>query len=72
MRGVEILRHRSGVVCKVVTTYHPAVQDLKKTLMANWSLMENQPLLKIIFRRPPIICYKRGKSLKDMLVRAKM
>ena len=25
-----------------VTTYHPAVQvDLKKTLMANWSLIEN-------------------------------
>ena len=70
--GVEILRHRTGLLCKVVTTYHPAVQDLKKTLMTNWSLIENQPLLKRIFRRPPIISYKRGKSLKDMLVRAKM
>ena len=55
-----------------VTTYHPAVQDLNKTLMANWSLTENQPLLKTSFKRPPIISYKRGKSLKDMLVRAKM
>ena len=53
-----------------VTTYRPAVQvDLKKTLMANWSLLENQPLLKAIFKRPPIISYKRGKSLKGMLVR---
>ena len=68
---VEILRHRTGLLCKVVTTYHPAVQNLKNTLMANWSPTENQPPLKIIFRRPPIICYKRGKSLKDMLVRAK-
>ena len=24
-----------------VTTHHPAVRDLKKTLMANWSLIEN-------------------------------
>ena len=51
---------------------HLAVQDLKKILMENWSLIENQPLLKTIFKRPPIISYKRRKSLKDMLVRAKM
>ena len=55
-----------------VTTYHPAVQDLKKTLMANWYLRENHPLLKTIFKRPLIISYKRDKSLKDMLVRTKM
>ena len=36
-----------------VTTYHPAVQDLKKTLMANWSLIINQLLLYTIFKRPP-------------------
>ena len=29
-----------------------AVQDFKKTVMANWSLIENQPLKKKI---PPII-----------------
>ena len=46
-----------------VTTYHPAVQDLKKTLKTNWYLRE---------KRPPIISYKRDKSLKDMLVRTKM
>ena len=54
------------------TTYHPAVQDLKNKLMANCSLIENQPLLKTILKEPPIISYKRGKSLKDMLLRAKM
>ena len=54
-----------------VTTYHRSVQDLKKTLMANWSLIENQLLLKTIFKRPLIISYKRGNHLKDMLVRAR-
>jgi len=34
--------------------------------------MENQPLLKTSFQNAPIISYKRGKSLKDMLVRAKL
>ncbi|CAH3192345.1 unnamed protein product [Porites evermanni] len=30
--------------------------------MANWSRIENQPLLKTIFRRPPIISFKRDEA----------
>ena len=55
-----------------VTTYHPAVNNLKQTLMEQWSLIQNQPLLKTIYLNPPIISYKRGKSLKDTLVRSKI
>ena len=33
---------------------------------------KNQPLLRQIFKEPPIISFKKGKSLKDMLVRAKI
>ena len=52
-----------------VTIYHPAVQQI---VMEKWSLMQNQPFLKTIYKNPPIISYKQGKSLKDTLVRAKM
>ena len=38
-----------------VTTYHPAVNNLKQTLMEQWRLMQNQPLLKTIYLKPPII-----------------
>ena len=55
-----------------VTTYHPGVKSLKQILMQHWSLIQNQPLLKTIYKTPPIISYKRGKSLKDILVRAKL
>ena len=55
-----------------VTTYHPAVKKLKQIVMENWSFIENQPLLKTIFKTTPIISYKRGKSLKDMLVRGEL
>ena len=41
-------------------------------MMENWRFIENQPRLKTIFKNPPIISYKRGKSLKDMLVGAKL
>ena len=55
-----------------VNTYHPAVSNLKQTLMEQWNLIQNQPLLKTIYLKPLIISYKRGKSLKDTLVRSKI
>ena len=59
-----------------VTTYHPGVKNLKQILMQKWSLIQNQrknqPLLKTIYTSPPIVSYKKGKSLKDVLVRAKL
>ena len=55
-----------------ITMYHPAMNNLKQTLMDQWSLIQNQPLLKTIYLKPPIISYKRGKSLKDTLVRSKI
>jgi len=59
-------------VLPFVMTYHPAVGGLKEILMNNWVVIQNQPLLKSVYTKPPIISYKRGKSLKDMLVRAKI
>ena len=55
-----------------VKQYHPAVPNLKKILMSKWHLIQNQPLLREIHKEPPIILYKRGKSLKDVLVRSKV
>ena len=55
-----------------VTTYHPAVKNVKQVLMEQWSLIQNQTLLKTIFKTPPIISFKKGKFLKDMLVGAKI
>ena len=40
---------------------------LKDVFMKKWNLIQNQPLLRQIFREPPIISYKKRKSLKDML-----
>ena len=67
------LKHKAAErILPFVTTYHPAVKKLKQIVMENWSFIENQPLLKTIFTNPPIISYKRGKSLNDMLVRTKL
>ena len=55
-----------------VTQYQPSVSTLKEVLMKKWNLIQNHPLLRQIFKESPIISYKKGKSLKDMLVRAKI
>ena len=65
-------KQTKGKIMPFVTTYHPGVKNLKQILMQKWSLIQNQPLLKTIYTTPPIISYKKGKSLKDMLVRAKL
>ena len=55
-----------------VTPYHPAVPNLKNILMSKWHLIQNQSSLRAIYQEPPITSYKRGKSLKDILVRSKL
>ena len=61
-------KQTKGKIMPFVTTYHPGVKNLKQILMQKWSLIHN---LKTVYTTPPIISYKKGKSLKDVLVRAK-
>ena len=49
-----------------VTTYHPALPNLKNILMSKWHLIQDQPLLREIYNEPPNISYKRAKSLGDI------
>ena len=58
--------------CLSDQSYHPALPNLKNILMNKWHLIQDQPLLREIYNEPPIISYKRAKSLGDILVRAKL
>ena len=55
-----------------VTTYNPATLNLKKILMKHWHIIQQQPKLAHIFKEPPIVSYRKEKSLKDILVHAKL
>jgi len=55
-----------------VTQYHPALPNLKDTLTEKWYLIDNQPQLREIFKESPNISYRKGKSLKHILVKAKL
>ena len=74
-RESTLLKHNNKEekeILPFVTQYQPSVSTLKEVLMKKWNLIQNQPLLRQIFKEPPIISNKKGKSLKDMLVRAKI
>ena len=66
--------HTNKTILPFVTQYHPSVTNLKQIRMKNWHLIhvERQSLLREIYKEPPLISYKRGRSLKDILVRAKL
>jgi len=55
-----------------VTEYRPSVPKLKTILMSKWHLIQNQPLLREIHKDPPLLSYRKGRSLKNVLVRAKL
>ena len=55
-----------------VTQYHPALPNLKNIPMGKWQLIQIPPYLRDIFKEPPLISYRKGKSLKDTQVRANL
>ena len=55
-----------------VVTYHPNLPNLRQTIDRNWSNIENCPRLHRLFPEKPIIAYRRPKSIRDILVRAKL
>ena len=59
-------------ILPLVTQFQPSLPCLKNILMDKWHLIQNQPLLREIYKEPPLISYRKGKSLKDMLVKAKL
>ena len=62
----------SKKILPFVTQYQPALPNLKNILMGKWHLIQNQPYLRNIFKEPPLNSYRKGKSLKDTQVRAKL
>ena len=71
----EALRNKTKQTKEIlpfVTTFNPAAPNLKKILMKRWHTIQQQPRLKDIFNQPPIVSYRKEKSLKDVLVRAKI
>jgi len=58
------LQQRQRVRSKLlpfVTTFHPAVSNLKNILLSKWHLIQNQPSLREIYKEPRIVSHKKRK-----------
>ena len=58
-------------VLPFITTFNPATPNLKKILMKRWHFITESNRLGQIYSEPPIVAYRKDKSFKDLLVRAK-
>ena len=58
-------------VLPFITTFNPAKPNLKKVLMKRWHFITESNRLGQIYSEPPIVAYRKDKSFKDLLVRAK-
>ena len=74
MNGSHLCSKRKACekgILPFVTTYHLALPSFKNILY-KWHLIQNQPVPREIYKEPPLILYKKGKSLGDIIVRAKL
>ena len=46
-----------------ITQYLPAVSNLKETLTRKWYLIQQKPLLNLVIKEPPMISYRKVRSL---------
>ena len=63
---------RSSQILDLNLTYHPAYNKLKNVLSNIHILLAPNEERRRVFPNTPIIGFKKGKSLKDYLVRAKL
>ena len=56
------------------TTYYPHIRgkSLRQAILKHWPKIGDDPKLKTIFPKPPMIAFSRTKSLRDSLVVAKL
>ena len=46
-----------------ITQYNQASPSLKRKIMGKWHLTKNRQRLREIFKKPPLISYRKGKYL---------
>ncbi|CAH2301097.1 Hypothetical predicted protein [Pelobates cultripes] len=48
--------------------FHQSATLIYSAIKKNWKMLSSDDTLPKIFKEPPLICYKRNRNLKDMLV----
>ena len=65
-RESALLKHNNKEgkeILPFVTQYQPSVSTLKEVLRKKWNVIQNQPLLRQVFKEPPVISNKEGAKI---------
>ena len=54
----------------LVLTYHPSLEKIPGIVRHHWKEIEKSETLAKLFPEPPVVAFRRPKSIKDTLVRA--
>jgi hypothetical protein len=52
--------------------YNNNTKHIAHILRKHWSVIENDPTLRVLWPEPPIVAYRKNKNLRDTLVTAKL
>ena len=69
----ELLQYKKKKVnnrVPFVLTFHPAFKNLSSIMREHWQSLQKHQTLSKIFPEPPVLAFRRPKSIKDRLVRA--
>ena len=55
----------------LVTTFNTHTTFIAEIAKRNWNFLQSKERLSLIFNKPPLVAYRRPKSLRDRLVRSR-
>ena len=56
----------------LVVTYNPALPNLHKILKEHQPILDTSPKTQAIFKEPPLVAFRRGRSLSQMLTHKRL
>ena len=72
VRGTGDRAKKNSNSTVLVVTYHPALDILKEIINKHFFLLQADPEIKAVFPRPPMVSFRNPKTIKNIVVRAKL
>jgi hypothetical protein len=69
----DLLEYKEKKINKrvpLVLAYHPSLEKISGIVRHHWKQIEKGETLAKLFPEPPVVAFRRPKSIKDTLVRA--
>ena len=57
---------------RFIVKYDPRLPDIPEVLKSSWRFLVEDKRMQEVFPNPPMVCYQRVESLRDLLVKAKL